>query len=617
MLTMSFSSFLHGLQTQFNLRRANHGHADRRLRFETFEDRRMLSFTPAATFDTGGGGSFDVVTAHFNNDDYLDLATANYYSGTVSVLLGDGQGGFGDATLYDVGTNPLSVAVGDFNEDGKLDLATANQGDYTYSPDALPSVGVLLGNGDGTFEPVNSLPSYGNALSVAVGDFNADGKLDLGVGSSAYGFLGYYGWASVHAGDGEGNFAEPKPSQFSLGRFESATAADLNGDGADDLVIGDDTRRTVHVFLGGDESGVLQPSAVLSTSGIVQDVAVGDLNGDGIADIVTGSYYGVSVLLSDGVGGYGAEQTYAAGNWSISVVLGDFTGDGHLDIAYDGIGVTNLLRNNGNGTFSDPEGFPVLDDPTLAAGDFNGDGWLDIVALSSSTTVSVYLNNGDWGNVDPNPLPGDYNGNGTVDAADFTVWRDSLGRSGLVPYSGADGSGNGMVGPEDYDVWKSHFGQALPPSGNGSVSVATASAALAAPSDESAVAVAQSNESTVAGTALSSSASKPRQTAQRRRHSDGEQAASPRENPPPVLAPAYSPVTSYRPTPRRSVGAQHALVGSRRDEALMAWLAAQPGPKKRFEDSSDAAVTASKDARRAIDVHRDTVEQVFALLSRI
>ncbi len=205
-------------------------------------------------------------------------------------------------------------------------------------------------------------------------------------------------------------------------------------------------------------------------------------------------------------------------------------------------------------------------------------------------------------------LPGDYNGNRTVDAADYTVWRNSLGRSDLMPYSGADGSGNGIVGPEDYDVWKSHFGQTLPaPSGSGGLSVATASAALVVPSDES----------TVTGNSLGSSASKPRQTAQRQRNSDGEQAASPRENPPPVLAPAYSPVTSYRPSPRRSVGAQQAIVGSRRDETLMAWLATQPDSRKRFDDSSDVEVWASKDACGANDVQRDTVEQVFAQMSSI
>ncbi len=183
------------------------------------------------TYDTGARGLWDVVTADVNNDGYLDLVTQSTHTNKVSVLLGNGDGSFGNATLFDVGNLPHSVAVGDFNEDGKLDLATANQGDYT--PNSLPSVSILLGKGDGTFEPVISLPSYENAWSVAVGDFNADGHLDLGVGSAVDDpIIGYLSWASVYVGDGAGNFAEPLTSgpDPRAGVFESATAADINGD---------------------------------------------------------------------------------------------------------------------------------------------------------------------------------------------------------------------------------------------------------------------------------------------------------------------------------------------------------------------------------------------------
>src|SRR5205814_4244629 len=106
------------------------------------------------------------------------LATANFGDNTVSVLLGNGDGTFQPAVNSDTGAGPLSVAVGDFDGDGKLDLATANLGD----------VSVLLGNGDGTFGAPASIPmSDGSSpASVAVGDFNADGKLDLGVTSNVY-----------------------------------------------------------------------------------------------------------------------------------------------------------------------------------------------------------------------------------------------------------------------------------------------------------------------------------------------------------------------------------------------------------------------------------------------
>ena len=120
----------------------------------------------------------------FNGDGRPDLAVANIGSNTVSVLLGNGDGTFQPAQHFATGAAPRSVAVGDFNGDGRLDLATANSGGNDVS--------VLLGNGDGTFAAAQSVPlqipfiPVDPPLSVAVGDFNADGKMDLAVGSQLY-----------------------------------------------------------------------------------------------------------------------------------------------------------------------------------------------------------------------------------------------------------------------------------------------------------------------------------------------------------------------------------------------------------------------------------------------
>jgi hypothetical protein len=139
---------------------------------ESLEDRRLMAFDPVATYDTSDYPN-SVLAADFNGDGTLDLATANYSSSNISVLLGNSDGTFQPALNSPTGASPKSVAVGDFNADGNLDLATANVND----------VSVLLGDGLGGFAAPASLGGFfSNPSSVAVGDFNADGKLDLAVG---------------------------------------------------------------------------------------------------------------------------------------------------------------------------------------------------------------------------------------------------------------------------------------------------------------------------------------------------------------------------------------------------------------------------------------------------
>src|SRR5215213_3649233 len=112
---MSFRSFFLRSPPPRKPRRPNCGCAPRPPRFERLEDRCLLSFTPGVTYNTGTNSSWDLVRADFNNDGQLDVATSNRRDdGSVSVLLGDGRGGFGNATLFAVGGNPWSVAVGDF-----------------------------------------------------------------------------------------------------------------------------------------------------------------------------------------------------------------------------------------------------------------------------------------------------------------------------------------------------------------------------------------------------------------------------------------------------------------------------------------------------------------------
>src|SRR5271169_2726012 len=192
-----------------------------------------------AVGDFRGKGLMDVVTG--NND------TAN----TVSVLLGKGDGTFAPHVDYPVGSAPTGVAVGDFNGDGKLDIVVV----YGFN-DAR--VAVLLGNGDGTFqEPFKSSIAGFQGGSIAVGDFNGDGKLDVAVSDSSVG-------VDVMLGNGDGTFKAPV-TYATAAEPVMVIVADFNDDGKLDLATANVTSETISVLLG-NGNGTFQPHMDNSTA---------------------------------------------------------------------------------------------------------------------------------------------------------------------------------------------------------------------------------------------------------------------------------------------------------------------------------------------------------------
>jgi hypothetical protein len=151
------------------------------------------SFAARRAFEAGDIPQ-SVAVGDFNADGKPDLAVANGSSpgGSVSLLLGRGDGTFHIAVSFAAGAAPHSVAVGDFNGDGKVDLAVANAGG--------DNVSVLLGRGDGTFQTAADYDVGASPYSVAVGDFNGDGKADLAVANAGAGTI------SVLLGRGDGTF---------------------------------------------------------------------------------------------------------------------------------------------------------------------------------------------------------------------------------------------------------------------------------------------------------------------------------------------------------------------------------------------------------------------------
>ncbi|MGD0506355.1 MAG: VCBS repeat-containing protein [Terriglobales bacterium] len=229
------------------------------------------------------------------------------------------------------GTSPQSVAVGDFNGDGKPDLVVAN----------ATNVGVLLGNGDGTFQAAVYYGAGSGPRAVAVGDFNGDGKLDLVVGNVTSGNV------SVLLGKGDGTF---------------------------------------------------QPALNSAADNAPYSVVVGDFNGDGKLDVAVANYNSgdVSVLLGKGDGTFQPVVNYAVGSIPSSVVVGDFNGDGKLDLAVTNVfdNTVSVLLGNGDGTFQAPVNFDTGAYPWwVAVGDFNGDGKPDLAAANGNgNDVSILLN---------------------------------------------------------------------------------------------------------------------------------------------------------------------------------------------------------------------------------
>jgi hypothetical protein len=184
-------------------------------------------------------------------------------------------------------TSPVSVAVGDFNGDGKLDLAVTN----------TVGVNVLLGNGDGTFQPAQFFNTVSYPVSVAVGDFNGDGKPDIAVagGNSV----------SVLLGNGDGTF-QAAQNVFAAANLTSLAVGDFNGDGFLDFAVA--FRGGVRVLLGNGD-GTFQTSHVSYVAGnLPTSLAVADFNGDNWPDLAVANQLSgdVSILLNDGSWGGGA-----------------------------------------------------------------------------------------------------------------------------------------------------------------------------------------------------------------------------------------------------------------------------------------------------------------------
>ncbi|MGO4883556.1 MAG: beta strand repeat-containing protein [Bryobacteraceae bacterium] len=332
-------------------------------------------FGAAQTYASGFGGSTQSVAADLNGDGVPDLAILNpcnsSYCGSgyasVAVMIGNGDGSFQAPVLYATGSfQPMSLAAGDFNNDGAVDLVVASQCASSVNC-GTGQVIVLLGNGDGTFQsPVPYSTGNGSSYFVVTADFNGDGNLDLAVANQTSG----NSTLAIMLGNGDGTFQAPAAYSTGAASAVFLAVADFNMDGAADLVAANGgTADSVSVLLGNGDGTFQNPVIYPSGGAIANAAAVADFNGDGVPDL--------------------------------AVVNGCAT---YTNLSCSPNGSVGILLGNGDGTFQPPVAYGSAGNSpsSIAVADFNGDGNIDLAVANAAPpggasgdgSLSLLLGNG-------------------------------------------------------------------------------------------------------------------------------------------------------------------------------------------------------------------------------
>ncbi len=440
--------------------------------FEVLEPRLCLSAATAPSFQpvTGipvGGAPTAIVTDDFNSDGNDDIALALGQSNTVGVALGNGDGTFGTFTQYATGADPTAIATGDFNNDGVDDIVTADAGSGDIS--------LLLGNADSNGNALGTFASAvnihveapgGGPMSLAVGDFNGDGNLDVAVAGPS----GLY----VLLGNGDGTFAAP--TQIAGGDFSGVVADSFFPDGNTDLAAVDPTTGVVDVFQGNGDGTFAAPTTYNVGVG-ASSIASGDFNNDGAEDlaVTVPGQNEVEVLLGNTTtvtptpvtptpilptptpvtptpivdpivatpvaaptATASASSLPAANTTSASGTAGSSGGSPGDYVPYS--------YTTGSGTFAAPIKIHLDQSPaSLTLDDVNGDGNLDIVtANTAGNSVTVIPGNGDGTFGTPADLA-----TGNAPAA---VATDDVNNDGGEDILTADASGAGVLLQQAPDV---------------------------------------------------------------------------------------------------------------------------------------------------------------------
>lgn len=323
-----------------------------------------------------GNGHPDVVVNNFQND-------------SVSVLIGNGDGTLKQPVTYPAGDGPAALAVADVDGDGKSDIVVANFNDYT--------IRYLPGRGDGTMKPAITVVNEKTAVYIDAHPFGVD-AVDLGNGHTDIVALLASNQIGVLVGNGDGTFQTQ--TTYMTGTNQTAmTTADL-GNGHLDVLVACGGSDTINVFLGNGD-GTLQPFINVFPGGVSPfGIAVADVNRDGRPDILAANNNSndIGILYGNGDGTVGSQSSVSVGQSPQGVALGDLNGDGHPDIVVTngGDGTVGVLIGKGGTSFKPQVTYPVGNDPTAVVVQDLGTGHQSVVELNKGdSTVGVLLGNGD------------------------------------------------------------------------------------------------------------------------------------------------------------------------------------------------------------------------------
>jgi VCBS repeat protein/Big-like domain-containing protein/FG-GAP repeat protein len=350
------------------------------------------SFTAAGSYPTGTNPNFAAV-GDFNNDGRTDLAISNNNDASVSVFLADpaNPGKFQAGTKYSISGLPNAITVGDFNADGVLDLAIANS---TY-------LSILLGdpNNPGKFQS-EATYSFGHGLgSITVGDFNGDGLPDLAMTDLSFSYVVHI---ALNDGTQPGHFLQGQTISTDFGTI-SAVARDLNGDGLSDLLLASNSEDRINVLLADSaHPGQFLTAVNYPTFFQPTGMALADFNGDGVLDIAAIEESNtIDLFLGDPAqaGQFQSPKEITTNDLSYdSVTAADFNGDGLVDLGLITEGSSNITVLLGDSTqpgqflpqvtYPSGSGSPAF----LTSADFNADGIPDLAVVDSNNDdLSILL----------------------------------------------------------------------------------------------------------------------------------------------------------------------------------------------------------------------------------